>query len=81
MKLYYAIKWDSKVQEVESERQTDKSVFINGSRSNWHSDYGSYFLSWQEAKDFLIKHNEGIVQDAKKRLQRSEEQLEKAKSI
>lgn len=43
------------IERVEVERETNSSVWINGSRSAKESGYKSYFDSWDDAKDHLLK--------------------------
>jgi len=65
MKLY-RVDWSEKLTEVESERQTDKSVFVGGVRNAWKSDFTAYFESRDEAKKF-------IIDDLVRKIQQSEE--------
>ena len=47
------------IEEVEVDRETDVSVFIDKHRHAKRSSYHNYFDTWDEAKDFLLKKAEG----------------------
>lgn len=75
MILYSATENGSSITEVESERQSEKSIWINGTRNNWTSYWSSYFLTKEEAKKYLmdnclnrIQYLEGQIKQQKDRL-------------
>ena len=68
MKLYMT-NYSGQIKEVESEKQTDKSVFINGVRSAWRSTYSCFFKTFDEAKNYVINNCQSQVDTAKNRLE------------
>jgi len=59
MKKYFAQiqkRWScqAEIKEIEVERETDSSVWINGRRNAKRSDWGNYYDTWQEAHDALL---------------------------
>ncbi len=69
---YYKVKlWlfgNPEIQEIEVEKETESSVWVNGSRNAKRSGYIRYVLSIEEAKTILMtavdrevnKHNDQI---------------------
>jgi hypothetical protein len=51
---YRTLKWSSKIEPVEVERETDSSVWIKGQRNSKITEYHCYHDTWQEAKDTLL---------------------------
>lgn len=66
--ILYRVDWKEKITEVESERQTDKSVFVNGVRNAWKSDWTAYFKDKEEAKKFIIDDLVYKIQQHEERL-------------
>lgn len=62
---------DAVIEEVEVEKETDKSVWINGQRSAKHSDYANYYDSWDIAHAALLAQQKSHVQSMRRRLERS----------
>lgn len=63
--------------KVEIVKQTEKFVFLkNGSREAINSNYGAYFDSFEEAKEFKINCLQKNLEAAKRNLQQAEEDLE-----
>ena len=55
---YYKAKlstWCPEITEVEVERETEQSVFINGRREAKESHYTAYFKTYNEAFDKFIQ--------------------------
>jgi hypothetical protein len=46
---------DSTITPVEIERETDKSVWVNGNRNAKQSDWATYFDTWEEAYSALLE--------------------------
>lgn len=80
MKLY-KVEGKEKIKEVESERQSDKSLWINGNRHNWISDWNAFFLTYSDAKNYLIKHWESEVNSAQRNLNNKNEKLSKVREL
>lgn len=55
MKMYETKSWTDKITEVEVERATSSSIWINGRMSRKRSDWKNYFDSKQEAIDYQIE--------------------------
>lgn len=80
MKLYRA-SFSDKIDEVESERQTEHSVFINGFRNAWKGSYNCYFTTYQEAKEHIINNCSEKQESAKKQYDYWTEKLNKANQL
>jgi hypothetical protein len=57
------------IEQVEVERETTASVWINGSRNAKVSDWKNYFDTWDEAKQYLLNQAEAKLTGARFRLQ------------
>lgn len=55
MVLYQLSEFSTDIKKVESERQTEHSVFINGVRYAWMSSYYKHYKTFDEAKTKLLK--------------------------
>ena len=62
-------KWGSsaEIKEVEVEKETDKSVWINGSRTAKATAYSTFFDTFQEAKKGLISNQVRILNNVEER--------------
>ncbi len=69
----YSVK--PKIKEVEVERETDKTVWINGRRNAKISEWHNYFDTRGEAKGHLIKLQTTICRNLKDRLKSAKEVL------
>ena len=69
------------INKVEVERETEQSVWINGRRNSKHSDYSSFFDSFDEAKAFLLAIAEKKVTLAKLRLNDAQGELGNIKGL
>jgi hypothetical protein len=52
---------DAKITEVEVERETDASVWIDGRRSKKESEYETYFDSFEQAKTALLDRQQSRI--------------------
>ena len=57
------------IEEVEVDRETDVSVFIEKQRHAKRSSYYNYFDTWDEAKDFLLKKATGEAEKYRRLLE------------
>ncbi|MEW8048955.1 MAG: hypothetical protein AB2792_20095 [Candidatus Thiodiazotropha sp.] len=57
------------IEPVQVEKETDKSVWINGRRSAKRSDYENYFDSFDDAKAYMTKYAEDALAAARRRLE------------
>lgn len=78
MKLY-CVEYNERIKEVESERQTEASVFVNGNRSAWKSDWTKFFTTMSEAKEFLINLHQEKLDYCKKQVENAEKRLHQIK--
>ncbi len=81
---------DKKIEAVQVERSTDKSVWYK--ETNWNgsskisqtrikSDYYNFFKTFEEAKDFLVKKAERKHENAKRNLDSARSELEEMKAL
>lgn len=69
MKLYKTEQYGGcKITEVESSKQTEHTVTVDGCRYNWVSSYYAFFKTYEEAKQHLIKRAIEAKQGAQNRL-------------
>lgn len=66
----------SDIRQVEVERETDSSVWVNGRKNSKTCDYDSYHDTEAQAKEHLILKAGAKVQKARERLNYEIEQLE-----
>lgn len=77
----YKTKWNDTIEEVEADRMTDKSVFINGNRNAIRSQCYNFFLTWAEAKDFLVNDAMTKMGQAKRKVDVARSRLERIKAL
>lgn len=76
MKVYKGSLINKKVIEIEAERINEKSVWINGRRSNRFTDYDKYCETKEDAAAFIRINLERKVKQAESRLAYEKQQLE-----
>lgn len=84
MKFYKARNstWDTtKIEEVEVERATPDSVWINGRRNAKRSGYDNYFDSHDEAKAFLLEKATNEMNRAIDLLYRMEKRIKEINAL
>ena len=82
MKKYKTGGWGQDlIEAVEVEKETDKSVWIDGNRSAKRSGYNNYFDSWGEAHLFLLDKAGRKLDSAKFSLQRAQGEYENIKGL
>ena len=69
------------ISEVEVERETESSVWINGRRSAKKSDWHSYFDDYFEAKGFLVEMATIKLGYARDNLDKAERDLARIESL
>jgi hypothetical protein len=69
MKKFRASRFGAKVAEVDVERETESSVWIDGSRTSKRSVHENYFDSWEEARDYLLTMAENDLMSARRKLE------------
>jgi len=65
--------YHKEIEAVEIEKESEKSVWINGRTQLKHTSYHNYFDTWQQGKDFLVKEAQQKVDLCAKRLEYSQE--------
>jgi len=74
--------WGGKlIEAVEIERETDKCIWVNGSRMNKVSSYYKFHESWPEAKEYLLARAERALESARRSLQRAQDELGNIKGL
>ena len=71
---YYRYGFGIKIIEIEIERETEKSIWVDGRLMAKYSNYGVYHDTWKDAWDYLIIH-------ATRKLDNAKSNHEKIKSI
>lgn len=69
------------IEAVEVERETDKCVWVGGSRLNKISSYYMFHDSWAEAKNHLLNRAERNLESARRSLQRCQDELGNIKGL
>lgn len=69
------------IKNVEVEKETASSIWINGRRNAKRSDYHNYFDTFQEAKDFCIAESQKRVDGARHQLNSANDVLGNAKGL
>jgi hypothetical protein len=77
MKYYKISTWSPYIVEVDVEKETDKFVYIKGSREAKSSGWGSgYAPTWEKAVEHLQSYFQGKVDDAQKQVDYCQEKLD-----
>lgn len=71
----------SKIEAIEIEKETEKCVWVNGSRMSKHSDYCIFHDSWDKAKEFLLARAEQKLHSARSLLQYAQDELGNIKGL
>jgi hypothetical protein len=74
------VSWGKRVEAVQVEKSTDKTLLVGGRRVNRMSDYRCFFPTEREAWDHLIQHAQQRVQQASATLQKYRSELGKIES-
>jgi len=73
--------WNSLIERIEVERETDSSVWIKGRRCAKASSYNNYFDKWDQAKDYLLKGALRNRDNKRHQLDRADKELKKIKAL
>lgn len=75
---YFKIKpsFTSTAEEIEIEKASDHFVWINGRREAKLNSYTAYFLTYNEARTFMIEHYTKILDRAKSCVYLAEKDLQ-----
>ena len=69
------------IEAVEVERETDSSVWINGSRNAKHTIYYMYWDTWQEAHEYLMVRVGKKLKSSRRDLERWQGEYENIKGM
>lgn len=69
------------IEEIQVERETEHSVWINGSRNKKNTDSCRYWDTYDEAKDYLVKKQELDIQRAENNLERKRKEYDRLKGL
>lgn len=81
MSIKYQINYAQKIEKVEIERETESSVWINGSRLSKHSRYSAFFNTWEEAHAFILDKAERRVAAYARNLESATKSLKEIQSM
>ena len=73
MKMYKS-NWRG-VLEVEVERKSESSVWINGRRNALRSSYENYFATPEECKAFMLREAESVLKSAEGRVEHARKRV------
>ncbi len=69
------------IERVEIQRETDASVWINGSRNGKWTDWKKYHDTWDHAKNYLIETKTAKVRNYQSQLDSAKDELSKIKKL
>jgi multidrug efflux pump subunit AcrA (membrane-fusion protein) len=72
---------EAKITQVEVERETDISVWINGHRNAKRSEWNNYYDTWEEAKAALQAKAQSQVDSLRLQLERAKGALGNIKGM
>ena len=78
---YVTSNWGKRIEPVEVEKSTDKSVWIEGNRRALISDYSSHFPTWAEAKEHLLGKAGRKLEAARAQLARAQAEYGNIKGL
>lgn len=81
MKKYMSRSVSLRIEEVEIDRETESSVWINGSRVAKIGVYGSYHDTWEEAHQRLLALAQRDVDTLRRRLELANSRLGNIKGM
>jgi hypothetical protein len=74
--MWVTTRWgDKQIKQVEVDRKTETSVWVEGRRRNIKSDWDNYHETWYDAYSFLLNRATDKRDRARENLERAEEQL------
>ena len=82
MKRYIAHYWGiKKIERIQIEKETDKSYWIKGRKRKKYTNSEKIFVTYAEAKDFIINKQLKKIEAIKSQLAYLENELEKIKQL
>lgn len=81
MAIWYEAFLD-RIRPIEIVGTTEKMIILpNGRKRSKVGNYGMYFETWQEAKEFLVARTKGSLQAAENYLHAAQKQLEEVEQL
>jgi poly(3-hydroxyalkanoate) synthetase len=71
----------SPIEKIKVERETEVSVWINGSRSAKDSSWHKYWDTWEQAHTYLLEKSERSLEAARKALEGAQGQYGNIKGM
>jgi hypothetical protein len=81
MQKYQTCSFGKLIRKIEIERETGSSVWINGRRNSKQSNHHSYFNTFDEAKQHLLKKAQRKIESARFLLQRARDHYGNVKGL
>lgn len=82
MITFFKTTWhEPRITVVEAERQSFRSIWVNGRRFAKRSYYTNFWTSWVEAHAFLFKHAETQHYLAGKTYEKAKKNLDKVREL
>ena len=81
MNKFKASPWNTTIQQVEVERETEHCVWIRGRKNTKNSDFASYHDSWNEAKAFILAEAEDKAASLRRQLDIANSKIENIKGM
>jgi predicted nucleic acid-binding Zn-ribbon protein len=78
--IKYRTQWD-KIEALEIEKETAKTVTIKGRRENKKSDWQNWHNTFEDAKQFLIDNAQKEIDGLRYRLEKAKGKLGNAKGM
>ena len=78
---YRTGKWRTYIEKIEIERETDASVWVDGRRFGKKTSYDSFFDTWKDAHEFLLRNAERTVVSLERRLEYANERISEIKAL
>ena len=78
---YTRFNFSSEIKEIEIERETEKSVWINGTRHLKHSDWGVFHATWTDAHHYLKQHISRRLDNTKDKLRSVQAKFDEISSM
>ena len=78
---YKTKSYSARIFEVEVQKETDLSVWVNGHRESKDTRYSKYSDTFDDAKNYLVKRIESKIESLSRQLKNEKERLEEARSL
>lgn len=78
---YKTLSFETRIDKVEVEKETDKSVWVDGRSFRKLSGYECYFDTFEEAKSYYLERAGSKVISAKKQLEFANREFDESMSL